>query len=272
MNHDHEEILRSLSSPDCGMLFSPSVVGLAGHYRSAIKFGVHFTLHGPSVAIVAHLLQKGSSTHWPHLLEAAEQRFVRVLDRLYMPLPRDAATTVAVMDAIAPVYESIIDTGRNQENIAQLFVALDEAQPHVAGPLHVLDFGCGTGLSAEVSTHMLTEQRFAVVGLDESPRMRALASARGLAIVHRGANIRCHGVLASYVLHGGIRECDLAWIMRILRPRGTFAANWLHGTRRGIESLFSDMRRHRNGSGRIIDRDGIWADDPIIMFECADDE
>lgn len=231
MKEGYERFLQMLCESNTGMLFAIKACLRVGDdlHHHAIRVNQQFNLPGERGNLVASVLSKQEATHWPDALRVHDGSYDRILDRLYVPLPRDVNTTVAVLDAIAPVYELLIDVERNRQNISQLLEIIESTQAAVAGTLHVLDFGCGTGLSLSGSKRGRACSKVSLVGLDDAPRMRKLAGARGLLLVERGAQIRCHGILASYVLHGGINREDLSWLMQILVPGGVFVANWLHG-------------------------------------------
>ena len=106
----------------------------------------------------------------------------------------------------------------------------DEAIAAVAevAPERVVDVGCGTG---DLTERLAREAEVPVVAVDLSPRMAALAGARGLPALN--ADIAClpfpdgsfDAVLANRVLyHLPDLDAGLAELARVLRPGGRLVA------------------------------------------------
>lgn len=129
-------------------------------------------------------------------------------------------------DAVASEYDSMIDLERNVSNIENLLGLLEG----VVGPVRnkwVLDYGCGTGLSAIVA------QAYGVnlIGFDRSAKMRKIASNRGMQVwsmsdCARHEDVVLDGIFSSYVLHLYPDIHNLSLIWKRLRPGGAFVANF----------------------------------------------
>lgn len=157
-------------------------------------------------------------------LEATGLQITRVFDDLYVAF-RDNATRdageVAMFDSIAPAYETTIDIHKNTRLIRVLL--------QLVPPGAILDYGCGTGLSATVSEEVAT-----LIGFDPSPAMRELAESRGLRTVD-GQGLGTipdgflTGAIASYALHLQAARDSLLLALPKIRPNGRFAANFHKG-------------------------------------------
>jgi SAM-dependent methyltransferase len=188
------------------------------------------------------------------------------MDRLYVPIPRDRVTTIAVFDACASAYDLLIDAERNIRNISRLLNVIEAGSPSRDAVLRVLDFGCGTGLSLQAVARQARPWRFRLVGLDASPHMRAIAGSRGLEVV-MGDEVQAYdGVFASYVLHGVLGPYDLRWIASVLSDKGVFAGNWLHGDDNVMQSFLEALGRRRQGRGATLKDPALWPRDPMITF------
>lgn len=177
-------------------------------------------LHGPAPD-TARLREAGLSV-------------VRLLDIHYLIFePSDVSGRIAaeqtLFDKIADIYEDEIDRENNLHNIRAL-LGLVVPESDTLSRLTILDYGCGTGLSALVrrsgNVHLL--------GFDVSARMLEYASKRGLATVTpeqlRSLPEECvDGVIASYVLHLAASHVNLADGIRVLRKGARWSANFHKG-------------------------------------------
>jgi SAM-dependent methyltransferase len=170
--------------------------------------------------------------------EFADRDVMRCMDVFELILPRDGAmreqTLREFFEYLHGSYESFIETERNLQNIETL---LSLVVPPGGVQLPVLDFGCGTGLSAVVADRRAVE----VVGMDICSGMRSLAEERGLKtlaaeeISELPAESFAGGI-ASYVLHLDPRPVCLGEVWRCIKQGGSFAANFHKGI--GVTEFF----------------------------------
>ena len=151
---------------------------------------------------------------------------------------------------IADEYEALIDIPRNIENISNLLGFLSS----LVGPLShalVVDYGCGTGLSIRPGR----ETSVTLIGVDRCPRMRAIATSRGMLTWSPGDLARqlsgsVHAAFASYVLHLLPETHGLRLLWARLKPGGVLVANFHKG--QGIE-LVADCLSEQHALIRRLD-------------------
>jgi len=211
-----------------------------------------------------------ATTSWPRQLTCNGIPFIRLMDRLYLPEPLATEVMIPALNACAQIYEQLIDAERNKANIARLVDAIMYSTPQSGYPLMILDFGCGSGLSAIALGILIRRQELALFGFDNSPRMRQIATGRGILQIGRSGSARFQGIFASYVLHAHTPDVDIAWIAHALMPQGVFAANWLHGSKAEMQSVLDRLIAARNGTGTIIEGGDGWINDPILVFVAHD--
>lgn len=132
-----------------------------------------------------------------------------------------------LFDTVAPQFERHLVQDL-EYRVPQALAAL--ARPKLAKGARVIDLGCGTGLVAAALAGSGTE----IIGIDLSPRMLAIAAARGLyagleqgeltAALARMAPGSAQAVLAADVfIYVGDLEAVFAAVARVLAPGGVFA-------------------------------------------------
>lgn len=181
----------------------------------------------------------------PKVISVGSSTYMRVLDRFYLPRNPDPSVSIVLFDLCADLYEQIIDRKRNLATISLLLdIALAEIRSKKA---RVLDFGCGTGLSAEVVC-MLNETGASIklYGTDASQRMLRLASKRQIRTIPAPRWIVRSApafdiVISSYVLHYGITDVELSAIWHQL-DMGVFVANFYQGEKSSLDALDARLR------------------------------
>ncbi|HBA84127.1 MAG TPA: hypothetical protein DCZ95_08545 [Verrucomicrobia bacterium] len=155
----------------------------------------------------------------------------RVMDHFYLWTPRSIpACRQDLLDALfeltAVDFEHIIRPEQNRDNIRCL---LNIISRHFQGQrvARILDFGCGTGLSAQVAS----ELGIHLHGYDRCPKMRSLAAEQGLQLmVPEQFNNVClpvfNAVFCSYVFHLLPTKDDLCQLWTILKPGGIVVGNF----------------------------------------------
>jgi hypothetical protein len=264
------QLQKALTCPATAVVFAWETgvfdgLGLASHtlIRSEI-IPVETTVGKHLFALKVH---RNGVQAWPAVLLSGSHAFARFMDNLCAPLPRNPITTIAIFDACAAAYESLINVDRNTQNIARLLVVIDDKSTK-SGQLKVIDFGCGTGLSLSALKSLNKAERFEITGLDAAPHMQSIAKSRGMPLTTMHDTIAPQdGIFASYVLHGGTSFRDLQWIANTLAPGGLFVANWLHGQAAEINQLLSKLQQVRKGQVICQQESGIWNKDPILIFK-----
>jgi len=177
---------------------------------------------------------------------APDQHVDRYLDRFWLVIPSQPSARQrlfwAFFQIIAADYERLIDKDRNIENIDGLLGAVVN-RLKLAPRDVVLDFGCGTGLSALAPR----AGTLRIVGYDASSNMRRIARHRGLEVwsprdlmgTPTGA---IRAAIASYVLHLVPPAATFGELWRKLGPGGVVAANFHKG--RGAETVTAIVARH----------------------------
>lgn len=168
------------------------------------------------------------------LKQTATDDLPRILDRFRLWTPRASPGSRqllvdALFDFAAPEYELLVHPEQNRENIENLILHISDNFDRSAS-LDILDFGCGSGLSAQVTLARAHNLR----GFDRCVRMRNTASAAGLSVLTPAEFIRLpsqsfHAVFASYVLHLNSSAEDLIRLWTLIRPGGMFLANFHKG-------------------------------------------
>jgi SAM-dependent methyltransferase len=157
----------------------------------------------------------------------------KYLDRFYLWLPKDLDKREQVLtsffDFIAYDYEELIDTERNLDNIHNLFGFLQQLLNPIVGKT-VIDFGCGTGLSAPFAERLDMK----LVGIDPAPAMRYISAQRGLLVWSPGElasqpQDSIDAALASYVFHLLQHTHGLRLLWSRLRPSGVIVGNFHNG-------------------------------------------
>lgn len=166
----------------------------------------------------------------------------RYMDRYHFCLSGSTGDQLAInafFAAIADQYTSIVDTGRNLENIYAMVNLLTSVL--AKQDVRLLDFGCGVGLSSKVIGSAT------IFGFDPCSRMTELANRNGLhAFDLAGLKLlpadSFDGLFASYVAHllPDDQTLRIAWAK--VRTGGTLIANCHKG--QGVDRLESlDGRR-----------------------------
>lgn len=174
------------------------------------------------------------------------REFRRLLDHFHIPAVPDTALSVALFDLCAERYERLVDVPRNIANIHNLLQVVLGARQEKAGPVNMLDFGCGTGLVVRALQSFMPRSKCIIhcTGTDRAPHMLEMAGRRGLVVLRKEDWERVpaeayDAVIASYVAHLGISRADCELIAKQLGPGGVFAANYHRGDDVGMAELES---------------------------------
>lgn len=224
----------------------------AGYLAS--RFGRHSNTSAEHICIMK--LEDFDTISDGELLPDIDSRIRRYLDRFFLCIPENDRPLRDILlqdffEAIADEYESLIDCQRNIENINILLRFLTE----LSGQLNesdVWDYGCGTGLSLEVSAKL----GFRITGIDRCAAMMKIASQRGMKVLSIDQLVAGHEnsiskAFASYVLHLYPSERDLEVLWGAFRPGGVLVANFHKN--RGISEVNDVMGKLHSS---IIQLDG----------------
>jgi hypothetical protein len=241
--------------------------GLAGSQASIVECGPVFAclsndkmLYGCEVCAI-------TDASLPNLLIANSTTFERILDHIYVPMPRDAATTIAVLNLCAPVYESLINRERNIANYIRLLDCALATVRMRAEPLHILDFGCGSGLIMEAVARRPVLSPVLLEGIDAAPSMRELAQQHGLPTIDKIEDRTIDIILASYVLQGGILKQDIELLLAALTDGGVLVANWLHTDDATLNEFVQTCQLVRPGTGAFFREESRWKGDPMVVYQ-----
>lgn len=208
-----------------------------------------------------------------HLSSTATDDLPRIMDHFYLWTPRTRpAARQLLLDALfeltAVDFDHIIHSEQNWENIQNLLAAISQFFGKLQG-LKILDFGCGSGVSAAIAIN----QQFSLIGYDRCAAMRSIATKQGLRVLTpeefaASPDASIDAIFASYVFHLGPSPDDLSHVWDLLRPGGIVVANF-HKDHRVAEvtNCFSSLGGNsrtihcehsffRHGSYRLYIRNG----------------
>lgn len=162
----------------------------------------------------------------------SQHEISRLLDRYYLLIPRgDVSARVGVTESfvefVAPTYEACVAIEQNLANISGLLSTFRRWM-ELTPARRILDFGCGTGLSARVSPAV------ELIGFDSSHAMRAHARTAGMRVIDpdglRALPVgHFDGAFASYVMHLQIGKEFVLEAARRIRSNGLWIANFHKG-------------------------------------------
>jgi len=209
----------------------------------------------------------------PRSFYVSNQEFRRLLDRFHLPAVPDPVLSVALFDLCAEAYERLVDVTKNVANIHNLLQIAITALQRTSGPIRLLDFGCGTGLSivALQSPVCRSLPRIHITGTDNSAQMLKIAARRGLPVLAKAdwaslARGTYDAVIASYVVHLGISQHDCDLIAKQLTPGGVLAANCHRGDAAAVERVAALLRRAGLRAIPLLAGDAGTPANPILLF------
>jgi len=150
------------------------------------------------------------------------------LDVFWIVLPDDQENQrklwKAFYDSYVQYYESLINTANNISCL-ELFKTIITEKTTTLLEKKILDFGCGTGLSAKVFGNS------DILCYDNNPVMRQKALRNGLKTIDRERFLLLEDELfdiciACYVFHLTIDKYDLMNIIRVIKKEGLIIANF----------------------------------------------
>lgn len=153
------------------------------------------------------------------------------LDRFWLLLPATIQEQQTLWQEFyrlySNIYDQLIDRGHNLACL-QDFKRIIESRLPAFKQCRLLDFGCGTGLAADVFDSRQ------LVCYDSNEMMRHFALNRGLTIINthqfRALPTCSFDVcIACYVFHMAVDERDIKQLARITKNGGIIAANFYKG-------------------------------------------
>jgi SAM-dependent methyltransferase len=155
----------------------------------------------------------------------------RYLDKFYLLLPthqHENAFTIKLsfFEFIASDYENLVEISRNLENITFIVDTICGLVGEQAKPIQLIDFGCGTGLSAFVKSKREVE----IIGIDASTEMVKISTGKNMRVVLQSelsdaAMPMVDAAFSSYVMHFCPPREHIFQIWERIRPSGYFMAN-----------------------------------------------
>jgi SAM-dependent methyltransferase len=157
----------------------------------------------------------------------------RYLDHYLLVFSLDAGVRQHVVDIffehIATEYEKRIDLERNRANVCNLlnFLKISGMRDRSL----VVDYGCGTGISANVSI----QYAWRIVGVDRCHVMRSIAASKGMTVlapvdISQAYPAGVDAAFCSYVLHLVFDLSDIKILWDSLRVGGILVANFHKGS------------------------------------------
>jgi SAM-dependent methyltransferase len=153
---------------------------------------------------------------------------MRYLDNFLVISPRSDTMEYGIFwklffEYFAPEYEKIIDIKNNQENIIFLFDVLKKIT-YLSSDSLVLDFACGTGLSAGIV------KGIKLFGVDASKNMCKIANDKGLRTIDM-ETLSCQSycydaIFSSYAMHICYDTSTLSIIWNSLKSGKPLVANF----------------------------------------------
>jgi SAM-dependent methyltransferase len=203
-------------------------------------------------------------------IELAGRSFVRYMDQFFLAQPPDPIIHTALCDHIAGSYQSIIDMERNISNISNLLeIIVNEPVISDLKKICVLDFGCGTGLSAVALSRLqsVRKDRIELIGTDASPAMLERADSNGLRVMtfEEWAKIAPRSfdvVMASFVFHFGLTDDEVSRLSYQLRQHGMIVGNYHKGPQIAVQAL-SDRFAQNGLFSQVQNAD---TNNPILIF------
>lgn len=185
---------------------------------------------------------------FPSQLDAAHASFLRLLDRFYLPTLPSPEVSRALFEIIAQVYDQFTSRDLNREIARVLLDAVVHNGMQLNSPVRILDFGCGTGIAFEALDELAPPLKHVIelIGTDASPRMLDLARRHGEQVIgfeewRRLPAGSFDGAIASFVLHYGISQPDVAKLAVQLRRGALFAANYFKASEPSIKMLVKQL-------------------------------
>ncbi len=229
----------------CSLLLSrdevPAALSLLGPHRCALHHGLAVLRIRTDQRLPAAFLSEFTVT--------------RLLDRFYLcvrDVRRAPVLYRSFFEWIAYRYDQLIERSRNVGNIT--FLLRQSIRCSRVEISHILDYGCGTGLSMQALRALRWPEGLPrLTGVDTCPQMRRRARMRQLRTVSpeqlHVRRVPCFSaIVASYVLHlpTALSGVEDAW--RLLIPGGVFIGNCHKGlgfaeTRALLRSLGAETRR-----------------------------
>lgn len=235
---------------------------------TSARMVVESVVHLPGGVANAYLLrgEKLNSTQ-KNLSIGDRARYVRLMDRCYVPDAPDPTVVSALFDLIADFYDELIHDITNLDTARTLLSAVLETE--LPSP-RILDFGCGTGLASKALSDLGLNAD--IIGTDISTEMLRHAAKRGETVLTieewRTDRSTYDGVIACFVLHYGVPDLDLVRIAASLAPGGRLAANFFKAGESDIlrlVDLMSDaglrLIRHTSTTSTST------SENPVLVFE-----
>lgn len=163
-----------------------------------------------------------------------DKLFKRTFGEFYLSnLDRNDAVC-RFFDSIAEEYEKNIILELNKFVISRLFELTTELLGHRNSKVKILDFGIGTGISADIVKKKLTNLEVELQGVDISKRMVEICEKKNLDVKqYNGVPLQfCtdyfDGIIVSFAIHY-VQEAELMPLLsefqRVLQPSGVLAFN-----------------------------------------------
>lgn len=234
----------------------------------SVALAVEAVIDLPGHSATAYLVRSNEPAGLPsELLHNGTVAYVRLMDRFYVPVVRNAGVVSALFDLIADLYDGLVGYTTNLETARYLLSAVLQG---AAAAITILDFGCGTGIAHQALMELNVDAT--IVGTDISAEMLRHAVGRGEAVMTinrwRTDTRLYDGAIASFVLHYGVSDQDMKRIAIGLKPGARFAANFFKAEPSELARLIFVLE----GEGlRLLRQDQVPSTtdsaNPALIFE-----
>lgn len=205
----------------------------------------------------------------PSAIALKTVRYVRLVDRFFLPENPGPVVSSALFDVVASHYDHLTRQAVNTQVAESLLRAVCNER---AGKQIVLDFGCGTGV-AHLSALRLAMEGISIelLGTDLCQAMLRLAAERGEKVMplpqwRSLPTDGLDGAIAVFVLHYGVPQTDLATLASQLKMGCCFAANYFKPPQGAISRLESSLAAEGMRLECVEPLEMTSADNVLLVF------
>ncbi|MGJ4929766.1 methyltransferase domain-containing protein [Bradyrhizobium sp. HKCCYLS2038] len=205
----------------------------------------------------------------PGAIALKKLRYVRLVDRFFLPENPGPIVSAALFDVVASHYDDLTRQAVNTKVAESLLRAVCNER---AERQTVLDFGCGTGVAHLSATRLALEGiSIELIGTDLCEAMLRLAAARGEKVMPlpQWRSLPADGLdgaIAVFVLHYGVPQTDLAALASQLKMGRRFAANYFKPPLGAVSRLESSLAAEGLRLEREEPLDMTSADNVLLVF------
>lgn len=205
----------------------------------------------------------------PSVARIGKNVYYRFMDFIYLPQPPESLSidqVIEICDLRLEHLEELVDPALNKRIVAEAVARVASKFANTADSVKALDFGCGSGLSAQLLKEQLPN--LGIVGVDISEK----------AILHcqkQGLNVKLTYpdeplpfktatfdlIFAIFVMHFNVGIPTLKELRRVLQPAGKFVFNVYQ---RDIDSVTQQLEEAGFSSIEVSTIAGVSANHLIV--------